>query len=293
MLQRHEDTLSCETISLGKIIFTYQNARLATSADSMDVDAAPVVYTATVDFGSPDNIMMLALERGNPHLRIADNLRKVLNGQEGLDGVATLLPLTLPVLRGLDAIETAWCSDKLSESGDVCVNVRATDSYQIRYNLVSNSSTTAHTLPICRKVTFEIRLRSRRGDPWWYVRRTDNDSRNKEPDALDEYLKPLWSTSGPKWQGMRVSGVAEGSGAEDLLINVDEIVRTFVLSGKSLDAPSVATTSIMASAPAKQAPAPNQRQQQQQKQQQPTPNQSQNQSQGRNSHQQHEIVVLD
>ncbi len=164
--------------------------------------------------------MGLILEKGNPHLRSADNLAKVLNGAEGLDGVATLLPLTLPIVRGLDSIETTWTSDPLSQKGEVFTNVRAADWYIIRYNLNQNTIQPSNSQLQTRKVMFEIKMRQRRGAPWWYIRRIDN-SRNKEADDLDEALKLLWASSGAGWQGMRLSGVAQGNGAEELLVKLD------------------------------------------------------------------------
>ncbi|PVH89469.1 MED14-domain-containing protein [Cadophora sp. DSE1049] len=277
VLHKHEKTLVCEMVSLGKIVFTYRHNSSATGADAMDVDLASNMYRATVDFSSTDNVMALVLERGNPHLRIADTLAKILNGPEGLDGIATFLPLTLPVLRALDIIETAWCSDELSAKGEAFVNVRAADSYLI----------SAVLMP--RKVAFEVRLRQRKGVPWWYVQRTDNASRGKGEDSLDEALKPLWNASGLRWQGMRVSAVAQGSGTETLLVKVDEVVRNFAMSGKGLDVIAPAQVSV----PGPQKQAPPRQQQQQQRQQQPTPNQSQNQSQGRNNAPKREVVEID
>ncbi|KAH7364629.1 mediator complex subunit MED14-domain-containing protein [Rhexocercosporidium sp. MPI-PUGE-AT-0058] len=290
VLHRHEKTLECEMVSLGKIIFTYRNHPRTLSADSTDVDPTSSMYRATIDFSAADNVMVLVLERGNPHLRIADTLAKILNGLEGLDGIATFLPLTLPVLRGLDIIETTWFSDEMNAKGEVFINVRASDSYLIRYSL-TNQSPTANAPSMSRKITFEVRLRQRRGVPWWYIRRTDSVARNKGEDALDESLKALWRSSGPGWQGMSVSGVAQGSGAETLLLKTDEVVRTFVLSGRSLDT-IVPTSQVPVPVLQKQTPVSNPRQQQQ-RQQQPTPNQSQNQSQGRNISLKREIVEID
>ncbi|KAK0104172.1 mediator complex subunit [Cadophora gregata f. sp. sojae] len=287
VLHKHEKTLVCEMVSLGKIIFTYRHNPSAPAADVMGVDAAPNVYKVTVDFSATDNIMVLVLEKGNPHLRIADTLAKILNGPEGLDGIATFLPLTLPILSAFDIIEMAWCSDELSARGEAFINVRAADSYLIRYNLV-NPSPNVNAILMSRKIEFEVRLRQRKGVPWWYVQRTDSSSRGKGEDTLDEALKHLWNASGLRWQGMRISAVAQGSGTETLLLKLDEVVRNFAMSGKGLNI----TLSAQASAPDLQKQAPP-RQQQPQRQQQSTPNQSQNQSQGRNNAQNREIVEID
>ena len=135
-------------------------------------------------------------------------------------------------------------------------------------------------------------MRQRRGAPWWHIRRTDN-TRSKEADDLDEALKPLWASKGPGWLGMRTSGVAEASGAEELIGKVDEVVRKLVTSEVSVAAPPTAQAPAPAPTPVQnqaRAPAPAQ---QQQRQQQPTPSQSQNNSQGRSNPVKREVVEID
>jgi mediator of RNA polymerase II transcription subunit 14 len=291
VLQKHEKSLKCETVSLGKIVFTYGSVAASSGSDAMDLDITSHAYTATVDFSAIENSMTLVLERDNPHLRIADYLAKVLNGPEGLDGVASLLPLTLPVLRGLDAIENAWTPAPDTDKGEVFINVRAVDWYMVRYNLKQQSPTPESPQKI-RKIMFEVRLRHRRGDPWWYIKRSDTVSRNnKETDDIDEALKLVWSAEGPGWRGMRVSGVAQISGVEELLGKLDEVIRN--LPAPSGDAPAAAPAAVPASAAAPLKQARPQAPPQQQRQQQPTPNQSQSQSQGRGNPVKREIVEID
>ncbi|PBP20661.1 mediator complex subunit MED14 [Diplocarpon rosae] len=294
VLHLHEVTLKCETVSLGKLVFTYPNNHFVANPDVMDTENISPTYKATINFSVADNIMALVLESGNPHLRIADHLTKVLNGPEGLGGIATLLPLTLPVLRGLDAVETAWYSDGIFDKGEVVVNVRATDVYRLRYEIHLKSPLTADTSTITRKVGFEIKLRSRKAEAWWYVQRVGS-SRQKGLDALDDALKSVWDMSGPDWRGMRVCAVAKSNGIEMLLVKLDEVMRNFVLSGKGLDSPLAAPPGS-APAPPKQALNPRMQQQQRQQQRHQQPPTNHNQSQGRNNthnNQSREIVEID
>lgn len=291
VLQKHEKALKCESVSLGKIVFTYGNASPSNGSDAMDLDITSHPYKVIVDFSAMENSMTLVLERYNPHLRIADLLAKVLNGRQGLDGVASLLPLTLPVLRGLDAIENAWTPPPDTDKGEVFVNVRAVDWYMVRYNLKQPSPNSGDP-PKMRKIMFEVRLRHRRGDPWWYIKRSDMASRNKETDDIDEALKPVWTSEGPGWRGMRVSGVAQVSGVEELLGKLDEVIRNLPVSDAEAPAPAPAPAAVSAAAPIKQPARP---QAPQQQRQQPTPNQSQgqSQSQGRNNLLKREVVEID
>lgn len=282
ILQAQEKSVHCKTISLGRITFTYGKVTLNDDGDVMEVDGGgPREFTAVVDFSTADNMMTLILERGNPHLEIIDHLTRILNGKEGLDGVATLLPLTLPVLQGLDALEMAWAS---VPKGQAFVNVRAADWYIIRYDISISPSTGTTSEFRTQKVMFEVRLRHRRAIPWWYIRRTD--AREREGDAIDVALKPVWNTAGKGWQGMRVSGVAQANGVEELLEKVDAALRNFVSSNQTTEAQSVAPVAPMMQPRAKGLAR--------QQQQQPTPNpsQSQSQSQGRNNPKR-EVVEID
>ena len=294
VLQKHERALKCESASLGKIVFTYGNISVSHGLDAMELDAHP--YKATVDFSVMENNMTLVLERGNPHLRISDFLAKVLNGSEGLDGVASVLPLTLPVLRGLDGIENAWTPAPDTDKGEVFVNVRAVDWYMIRYNL-KQPVPAPESPPRIRKIMLEVKLKHRRGDPWWYVKRSVKQSdiasrSNKETDDIDVALKSVWTSEGPGWRGMLVSAVAQINGVEELLGKLDEVIRNLPVPDDA--APAAAPAAVPTAVPPKQharAQAPKQ----QQRQQQPTPNQGriQGQSQGRNKPFKQEIVEID
>ena len=287
VFQKHEKTLKCGSVSLGKIVFTYGDSAASNESDSMDLDTTSHPYKATVDFSTMESSMTLVLEQHNPHLRISDYLSMVLNGPGGLNDVASLLPLTLPVLRAFDAIENAWMPAPNTDKGDVFVNVRSADWYMVRYNLKQTSSS-PDAPPHMRKVMFEVRLRHRRGDPWWYIKRSDTVNRDsKVVDEIDEALKSVWNAEGPGWRGMRVSGVAQMRGVEGLLGKVDEVIRN--LPVLSAEAPAPAPAAAMLSSKARpQAPL-------QQQRQQPTPNQSQgqSQSQGRNNPLKREVVEID
>lgn len=286
ILQTQGNNIRCQTISLGRIAFTYGKASPIANGNTMRIDGDhPKEHTALVDFSASDNTMTLVLEHGNPHLEIIDHLTRILNGKEGLDGVAKLLPLTLPVLQGLDAIEMAWASVK---NGEAYVNVRAADWYIIRYDISHPASNNASVLPKIQKIMFEVRLRHRRSKPWWYIGRII--ARDQQPDGIDAALKPVWNANGEGWLGMRVSGVAQEHGVEELLGKTDEAVRSYVDSEGATEAPALATGAAPSqSAPAQPRPKgaiPPQRQQQ------PTPNHSQN-SQGRNNQMKREVVEID
>ena len=274
VLQEHAASLKCEQIALGQITFTYGDTGLTEGLGSNDTSVLSKQYSAVIDFSGKEDKMSLILEKGNPHLQIADHLRNILNGKEGLRGVATFLPLTLPVLAGLDSVSVAWTS--VSKTiGEVIVLIRAADRYEIHYNF-SSATNESSAERRSRKVTLEIRLKQRAGVPWWELRRVEQ--RDPLGDDIEAVLKPVWSLNGPGFQGMRVCSVAQPHGAEELLRRVDDAVRDFVVAQKTI-APS--PTAAQKSRP-----------QGQQQRQQPTPNQSQ-QSQGRNNQFRRDVVEID
>ncbi|KAH8591402.1 mediator complex subunit MED14-domain-containing protein [Bisporella sp. PMI_857] len=309
---RHSETLVCDSMSLDKIIFSYKSPQAEAKA----------TFKATIDFGSVNTGMTIRFEANNPHLRILDHLDRILNSQ-GLDGIATLLPLTLPLLQVFDAIETEWTN--FQERGEVVILVRSIDHMIVRYDLVSPKSDT-DSIPATRKVKFDFKLQNRCGEAWWMLSR--GDARDKDGDEIDAALQSIWDSSGAGWEGMRKSAVTQSGGLEDLIKQIDEVVRTVELSKPS--APQLEQPQPVAQQPPQQnkpqqpppqpqsqRPMPPQQRpqppqqarpnmkaqahmQQYQQRQQPTPNNSQSQthghsqgSQNRMSQQRTDIIELD
>jgi len=307
VLHNHSETLTCETLTLGKIVFSYASSTMRPNSDPLALTQE--LYQATIDFGTVDTVMRLVLDSGNPHIRIVDYLSKALNGREGLDGVATLLPLTLPVLRGADSVEMAWAP--IPDKGEVVVLVRAVDHFIIRYQLIAPEprQTEEQTM---RTASIEIRLRNRKGQPWWYISRVEEV---KDKDEINEALQPVWDSSGDGWQGMRTGAVAQPGGIEQMMGQVDDIMRNLELhpaapsqipdqppTRKVQQQQQPAQLQQARQQPPQRPPQQQPRQKpqgmmhaQHQQRQQPTPNnsQSQGQSQGRNNSMQREIVEID
>jgi len=304
VLHNHSETLTCETLTLGKIVFSYAASTLGKSNETLP--PAQDLYQATIDFGTVDTVMRLVLDSGNPHIRIVDYLSKALNGREGLDGVATLLPLTLPILRAADSVELAWAP--IQEKGEVVVLVRAVDHFIVRYQLIAPGPGNDGQ-PTVRIASIQIKLRNRKGQPWWYISRVEEIS---GADDINELLQPVWDSSGDGWQGMRTGAVAQPGGIEQLIGQVDEIMRSLDL-GPTVPPhiPNQPPQKLQQHQPSqpqqpRQQPAQRLSQQQprqkpqglmhpQQQRQQPTPNnsQSQGQNQGRVNPMQREIVEID
>ncbi|CAG8953599.1 hypothetical protein HYFRA_00010058 [Hymenoscyphus fraxineus] len=276
VLQAHEEKLTCKNISLGRIEFTYGK-----SGDSLNLGESPAPYTAVIDFSGSDNKMSLILERGNPHLDIADYLNQILNGSEGLKGVSTILPLTLPVLKALDAIKATWASVP-STKGEVFVISRSVDRHHVHYDLLP-IATDPNAFPRGRKVKFEVVLKHRNAEAWWYIARVQNEGAE---DDIDKILKPIWNSSGTGYQGMRTSAVAQTTGVEELLDKLDKTVGQYAISQKPAPKPILPPQKMR---PQMQISMPPQR-----VQQMVTPNSSQqSQSQNQGRMQNREVVEID
>lgn len=288
VLDKHKDVLHSEPPSLNKLVFTYGPISPLIEVDS----PMPRPYKAKVSFGAVNTSLKLELDTGNPHLRISDFLTKVLNGKLGLDSVATLLPITLPALSALDTIERHWAG--ISEKGSVIVFVRAVEWYIACYTIEKPSLD--GSLALSRKVLLDIKVQTRKGEAWWYIRRTDTHAK----DEIDAALKSIWDSNGDGWQGMRISAVAQPRGVEDLLGQIDAVLRAVEIMDPP-PAPIAPVAPMQQTQPQSQAPAHtmprggggNRQQMHNAQRQQPPLNHNQGNNQGRHNTQTREVVEID
>ncbi|KFY13905.1 hypothetical protein V492_02979 [Pseudogymnoascus sp. VKM F-4246] len=227
VINAHPDSLHCESVSLSRLIFSYGCVQVP--GPNQPHTESPR-YQAIIDFSSQTSQLELQLEAGNPHIRILDHLNKILNSPLGLHGLAIILPITLPVLRALDAAEDSWEDIPSSELQILC---RAADWYAVRYILTPPSDGGNNALPAApKRVVFEIRLHRRGNVPWWCMRR-DQKHNAATVDPLDLALKEKVWTGGEKgvWMGMQCAAIARTSGAEGMVLRVDSAMRDMMKDG--------------------------------------------------------------
>ncbi|KFX93018.1 hypothetical protein V490_05036 [Pseudogymnoascus sp. VKM F-3557] len=227
VITAHPDSLHCESVSLSRLIFSYGCVQ---SAGPNQSHAESPRYQAIIDFSSQSSQLELQLEAGNPHIRILDHLTKILKSPLGLHGLATILPLTLPVLRALDAAEDSWEDIPSSELQILC---RAADWYAVRYILTPlGDGDNSKTPPAPKRVVFEIRLHRRGNVPWWCMRR-DQKHNPATVDPLDLALREKVWTGGEKgvWMGMQCAAIAQTGGAEAMVSRVDAAMRDMMGDG--------------------------------------------------------------
>jgi mediator of RNA polymerase II transcription subunit 14 len=242
VLKTFRKTLRCEGVSLGKLTFGYGNRPRPkeTEHKATDIDPKSKAFRATIIFTNPNAPMTLALERGNPDLRILDYLTNLLNSPHGLKGVAKFMSLTLPLMTALSVVEDAWTP--LSDEGEAIIISRAIEHHLIKYMINS----TAHDHKP-RPLVLEITLNHKKGEPWWWLRRRNEDDylahgqrRNSTismTDEVDLLLKQVWEENfedadGQVVQrGMGSSAMASVEGVGRLVARIDGVIRQMVTNG--------------------------------------------------------------
>lgn len=185
--------LKYETISLGRIAFTYATNPLPLKADINFATDAP---------------MRISFDKGNPHLRVKDFLTDLLNANGGLEHVTLLLNIALPLLRALDAVE----APRHGQMESVLILPRSAEWFQLRYSS-----------PKCR---FDIRLRQRRDEVKWFLRDVSSQEEvGSRAEDLERMLRALFVHRGEGWFGLRTGIVASVDGVEGLVRRLDEVVR--------------------------------------------------------------------
>ena len=192
-------SLKYESISLGRIAFTYSSNPLPLKAD--------------INFAT-DAAMRITFDKANPHLRIMDFLTSILNAAAGLEHVTLLLNITLPLLRSLEAVEAP--NDSIANTDPPVVLARSAEWFQIRY-----------AKPKCR---FDVRLKQRRDEVKWFLSNASSSDELGSWDAeFENALRALWVDRGEGWFGLRTGIVASVEGVERLVGKLHELVTSFTV----------------------------------------------------------------
>ncbi|KAF4587702.1 Mediator of RNA polymerase II transcription subunit 14 [Ophiocordyceps camponoti-floridani] len=141
-LDRAGGAVSAEQMTLGRVTFCYGKERawrleLELSSDEMRISVSP----------------------GNPHLRVMDLMRRLVNSDGGIGALIAWLPASLPALQALTTMESHW---EASSSGRLTLTMKSPAWMMLTWDLVDG-----------RCVTFEMQMRRRRGEVWWHLWRAD------------------------------------------------------------------------------------------------------------------------
>ena len=194
-----QSNLHCETVSLSRLVFTYDSSILSQT------------LKADIRFAT-DSPMQIVFSRDNPPLRIQDLLTTILNSESGFQSVAVLLRTTLPLLRAFTAIESY--RDELDATDNVRILPRSAVWYRVVYERP--------------QAQFEIRLRQRLDRVVWFtlaVQVKGIDNGEGVPNAVMEAWKKLCQDGGQGWRGMKDGIVAGPENVESLILRIDEMMR--------------------------------------------------------------------
>jgi mediator of RNA polymerase II transcription subunit 14 len=219
-IRRSSTDIQCETIALREVVFTYSDAigRVVGTTAEANIKR----WKASLDLRG-DKIK-LSLEKDNPHLRVLDSFNKLLNSDLGFTKVPQYLAFTLPVLKALDAIEESWRQMDAKDQGRAEIFSGYLDWYTIRYTVPTANKNASKLYHI------SIRLKHRRGMPWWHVAREEPEPNSNPDDELKPVLAKVWGKEDKTWQSFGDSASCEANETVNSLLGaVDTAVQQLAL----------------------------------------------------------------
>lgn len=164
------------------------------------------------------------MDGGNPHLRVLDLMRRLVNSDGGIGALMAWLPASLPALVAVDELQTRWDGIEAQNQGRFECVMRAIAWMKIAYSGTTPDGTTKERLVL------ELQMKLRRGEAWWHVWRSDAGADASPPDELTKALRPVWARKGDEWLGLaRGAAGRPGRGVGAMLRAIDDAVRGVVL----------------------------------------------------------------
>lgn len=207
-LEKCKDTIMSEEVGLRGVSFTYGDKQPTSTSRT---------YRAKLDLSKDE--VNVELESGNPHLRVMDILRRVVNTEGGIQSLMHWLPASLSAHRTLSEMEKQWSPIQASGQGHIEIEIILIDQIRIEYCLLSKDD-------VERKLILEARVRTRQKEKYWHLKRIDDGS---PQDPFGTTLKPIWDMRGEGWHGLHTGATGKVfGGAAHMLETVDEAIRGLV-----------------------------------------------------------------
>ncbi|KAG5929425.1 hypothetical protein E4U42_005892 [Claviceps africana] len=169
----------------------------------------------------------IELEKGNPHLRVLDLMRKLVNCEDGISGLMSWLPTSLPALQAIDEIASHWVPFVTAGRGHFEFSMKTVAWMNLTYTIRTGKKKQSR-----KTVSLDVRLKRRRGEAWWHVWRSDHDADSQ--DVVSKALKRVWDSKGQGWLGLATGAAGRPQGGVvAMLLAVDEAIRS-----SSMDAPA-------------------------------------------------------
>ncbi|KAI1820223.1 mediator complex subunit MED14 [Xylaria intraflava] len=215
--QSHRD-VQCEEITLNRIKFSYTD-----QSRTADISAHQNAHRWTASLDLETDNMKLILNPGNPQVRAVEQFNKLINSDEGFQGVPWFLSITLPIHRALDSVETAWEAMTTTGHSRVDVSMVSLDCYMVRYTLAAVKDAE-------RRLTLYIKLQSHHDIFEWHVYREELGPKKFPEDEFWSALQKVWMSSNKVWRHLGKSVAADiCSGIETLIQATDEAIRPLAI----------------------------------------------------------------
>lgn len=205
-----------ESASLHQVVFTYGSSAAEEAAGGPQEQRR---WRVRLDLAK-ERAVDVILEKGNPHLRVADFLREVVNTPR-FDSLPAWLVFTLPLYQALDRLEDEWANVVANAEGGCYVLHKSMDWVTVRFALSGAN----------RRVNLNIRPRRRQGTLMWHVVRADSDPNAKsDNDEFNKALKQrVWTARGDGFTGVIKGALAlPEHGIGNLLALISQTVLSMV-----------------------------------------------------------------
>ncbi|KAE8146254.1 mediator of RNA polymerase II transcription subunit 14 [Aspergillus avenaceus] len=223
ILQRRK--MEPRSLSLSHVTFAYgpEKDLIAT------IDIKTTMLADAAGFGCTDSVSStespcrlrfgITFDALNPHRRIQESLKSSLNGSAtdtGLDAVAEVLSLTLPLMRALDHI---LINLSYKEPLRVQIIVRNAKTYQIHYP----AQNLHFQLVACHHLSHTV----------WVLRDLNNIREKLKQDQLELRLQDrIYMSKGDGWKGLGNGAVAEVDKVGNLLAELHGCLNTGTALGR-------------------------------------------------------------
>ncbi|KOS21115.1 Mediator of RNA polymerase II transcription subunit 14 [Escovopsis weberi] len=213
--------ITSESATLKRVTFNYCKPSVVQQGEEMPPSSRR--WRVTMDLAKDD--INIEMEPGNPHLRVIDLVKRMVNCEGGIGALMTWLPSSLPALDAINKIESQWDELEARGLGQFRFSMWTATSMHLAFTIFGpNGTDTASPT----RLSLEAQIKIRRGEAWWNIWRPDKDAAGALPDdELAKALKPIWGGRGKDWLGLSTSAAGRlGDGVSNMLSAIDEAVRS-------------------------------------------------------------------
>lgn len=225
-LENANGTITSESVTLKQVTFCYGEKAKEDEGDDQGETQTPKRWRVVLDLSKDDTD--IEIEAGNPHLRVVDLMRRLVNSDGGIGALMAWLPASLPALKAIDEMEARWADLQAEKRGRLEFSMKTIAWISIGYNITASQG----KKQIKKHVALEVRMKPRRGEAWWHVYRSDAGADATPEDEFSKVLKPIWAARGEDWLGLATGAAGRpSSGVVGMLLAVDDAIRGAVLAG--------------------------------------------------------------